>query len=66
MWDMRRLVGTFTRDASGRRPVFGGSETFQTDPHWRDCLLFYEYFTATTVAEWAPATRRAGRASLVF
>ena len=28
----------------GRRPVFGGAEKFQTDPHWRDCLLFYEYF----------------------
>jgi len=40
----RRLIRIFERDASGRRPVFGGSETFQTDPHWRDCLLFYEYF----------------------
>ncbi len=39
-----RLIRTFTRDASGRRPVFGGSEKFQTDPHWRDCILFYEYF----------------------
>ncbi len=39
-----RLIRTFTRDASGRRPVFGGSERFQTDPHWRDCILFYEYF----------------------
>ena len=29
---------------NGRRPVFGGAETFQTDPHWRDNLLFYEYF----------------------
>ena len=27
-----------------RRPVFGGSDKFQSDPHWRDCLLFYEYF----------------------
>jgi hypothetical protein len=41
---VRRLSCIFERDASGRRPVFGGSETFQTDPHWRDCLLFYEYF----------------------
>jgi hypothetical protein len=24
--------------------VYGGSEKFQTDPHWRDCLLFFEYF----------------------
>jgi hypothetical protein len=39
-----RLTRIFLRDASGRRPVFGGSETFQTDPHWRDNLQFYEYF----------------------
>ncbi len=32
------------RDARGRRPIFGDDETFQTDPHWRDCLLFHEYF----------------------
>ena len=40
----RRLEGIFLRDKSGRRPVFGGSEKFQTDPHWRDYILFYEYF----------------------
>jgi Mannosylglycerate hydrolase MGH1-like glycoside hydrolase domain len=39
-----RLVSTFTRDAQGRRPVYGGVEKFQTDPHWRDHILFYEYF----------------------
>jgi hypothetical protein len=39
-----RLTGTFLRDSSGRRPVFGGSEKFQNDPHWRDNILFYEYF----------------------
>jgi hypothetical protein len=39
-----RLVGTFRRDADGRRPVFGGTETFQNDEHWRDHILFYEYF----------------------
>ncbi len=39
-----RLIHFFTRDASNRRPVFGGSKKFQEDPHWRDCLLFYEYF----------------------
>jgi hypothetical protein len=39
-----RLIRIFTRDASGRRAVFGGTEKFQTDPHWRDYLLFYEYF----------------------
>ncbi len=39
-----RLVRTFTRDDDGRRPVFGGIERFQSDPHWRDLLLFHEYF----------------------
>ncbi len=39
-----RLTGTFLRDSAGRRPVYGGTEKFQTDPHWRDHLLFYEYF----------------------
>jgi hypothetical protein len=40
----RRLGAVFLRDASGRRPVFGGARKFQEDPHWRDYLLFYEYF----------------------
>ena len=39
-----RLTRIFLRDESGRRPVFGGAEKFQRDPHWRDNLLFYEYF----------------------
>ncbi len=39
-----RLTGIFTLDKQGRRPVFGGSEKFQTDPNWRDNILFYEYF----------------------
>jgi hypothetical protein len=39
-----RLTRIFLRDASGRRPVHGAIEKFQTDPHWRDHLLFYEYF----------------------
>jgi hypothetical protein len=39
-----RLVRIFLRDAQGRRPVYGGTETFQSDPHWRDHILFYEYF----------------------
>ena len=34
----------FLRDAKGRRPVYGGTTKFQNDPHWRDHLLFYEYF----------------------
>jgi hypothetical protein len=39
-----RLTRIFLRDSSGRRPVYGGTEKFQQDPHWRDHLLFYEYF----------------------
>jgi len=39
-----RLEGIFLRDKSGRRPVYGGTEKFQTDPLWRDNILFYEYF----------------------
>jgi hypothetical protein len=34
----------FLRGADGRRPVYGGTEKFQTDPHWKDLVLFYEYF----------------------
>jgi hypothetical protein len=41
-----RLTRTFTRNAQGRRPVYGGSEKFQSDPNWRDLILFYEYFHA--------------------
>jgi len=40
----RRLASTFLRDATGRRPVYGGTGKFQEDPHWRDLILFYEYF----------------------
>jgi hypothetical protein len=39
-----RLAGIFLRDKSGRRPVYGGTEKFQTDPYWKDNILFYEYF----------------------
>jgi hypothetical protein len=39
-----RLIGIFTRDADGCRPVFGGASVFQSDPNWSDHLLFYEYF----------------------
>jgi hypothetical protein len=39
-----RLTRIFVRNEQGHRPVYGGSETFQTDPHWRDHVLFYEYF----------------------
>jgi hypothetical protein len=39
-----RLTRIFLRGDDGRRPVYGGTEVFQTDPHWRDHILFYEYF----------------------
>jgi hypothetical protein len=39
-----RLTGIFLCDKSGRRPVYGGTEKFQTDPHWKDYILFNEYF----------------------
>ena len=39
-----RLAKIFLRDEHGRRAVYGGTEKFQTDPHWRDNILFYEYF----------------------
>jgi hypothetical protein len=39
-----RLTGIFLRDGTGRRPVYGGTEKFQTDPQWKDYILFYEYF----------------------
>jgi hypothetical protein len=40
----RRLSRIFLRGPDGRRPVFGGQEAFQRDPHWRDLILFHEYF----------------------
>src|SRR5262252_6072169 len=40
----RRLANSFLRDETGRRPVYGGTEKFQQDPHWRDLILFFEYF----------------------
>jgi len=40
----RRLSIIFLRDDSGNRPVYGGTKKFQDDPHWRDYILFYEYF----------------------
>jgi hypothetical protein len=39
-----RLTRIFLRDEAGRRPVFGGTSKFQTDPFWRDYLQFYEFF----------------------
>ncbi len=45
-----RLANIFKLDTNGRRPVFGSIEKFHTDPHWRDHLLFYEYFHGDTGA----------------
>ena len=39
-----RLANIFLRDKDGVRPVYGGTRKFQEDPHWRDYILFYEYF----------------------
>ena len=49
LWDVagelsRRLTRIFLRDADGRRPLYGAAGKFQEDPHWRDLVLFYEYF----------------------
>ena len=49
LWDITldlslRLIRIFLKDEKGRRPVYGGIEKFQNDPHWRDYLLFHEYF----------------------
>ncbi|HYT22459.1 MAG TPA: glucosidase [Candidatus Polarisedimenticolia bacterium] len=49
LWDAateisRRLMRIFLRSADGTRPVYGGLEKFQRDPHWRDCIHFHEYF----------------------
>jgi hypothetical protein len=40
----RRLANMFLKDKNGHRPVYGGTQKFQEDPHWRDLILFYEYF----------------------
>ena len=49
LWDVaaelsRRLIRIFTRDGNGRRPVYGGFDKLQTDPHWREFIQFHEYF----------------------
>ena len=49
LWDVstditKRLIDIFLKDKDGRRPVYGAIEKFQNDPHWRDYILFHEYF----------------------
>jgi hypothetical protein len=59
-----RLIGIFTRDASGRRAVHGERRTFQDDPHWRDLILFHEYFHAES-GEGLGASHQTGWTALV-
>jgi len=42
------MISMFTRDENGNRPIYGNRAVMQSDPHWRDCLLFHEYFHADT------------------
>jgi hypothetical protein len=60
----RRLTRIFLRDPAGRRPVHGSARPFQEDPHWRDLLLFYEYFHGDTGAG-AGASHQTGWTGLV-
>jgi hypothetical protein len=59
-----RMIGLFTRDAGGRRRIFGGTKTFQEDPHWRDYLQFHEYFNGDDGAGLG-ATHQTGWTGLV-
>jgi hypothetical protein len=59
-----RMVSIFERGPDGRRPVFGRSELFQTDPAFRDKLLFYEYFHGET-GEGLGASHQTGWTGLV-
>jgi hypothetical protein len=43
-----RMIGLFRRNDAGQRPCFGRYRKFQEDPHWRDCLLFHEYYHGDT------------------
>ncbi|TWT82840.1 Mannosyl oligosaccharide glucosidase [Planctomycetes bacterium CA13] len=59
-----RMISLFARDASGRRAFYGDNEKFQSDPHWRDCLLFHEYFHSET-GEGLGASHQTGWTGLV-
>jgi hypothetical protein len=45
-----RLSSIFLKDKSGHRPVYGDIQKFQEDPHWKDYILFHEYFHGDTGA----------------
>ena len=55
-----RLIRIFLRDEQGRRPVYGGTEKFQSDPFWRDNIYSSNISMATMAPGWAPAIRPAG------
>jgi hypothetical protein len=59
-----RMIRIFTRDANGRRPLYGDRKKFQEDPHWRDLILFHEYFHAET-GEGLGASHQTGWTALV-
>jgi hypothetical protein len=59
-----RMIRLFTRDATGRRPCHGQSALFRDDPHWRDLLLFHEYFNGET-GEGLGASHQTGWTALV-
>jgi mannosylglycerate hydrolase MGH1-like protein len=59
-----RMIRIFTRDGSGRRPVNGERRKFQEDPHWRDLILFHEYFNGET-GEGLGASHQTGWTGLV-
>jgi hypothetical protein len=59
-----RLVRLFLRDERGRRPAFGDHPRLQNDPHFRDCLLFYEYFDGDT-GRGAGASHQTGWTGLI-
>ncbi|MEL6552174.1 MAG: glucosidase [Cyanobacteria bacterium J06621_11] len=69
LWDVatkleERMISTFLRDDQGRRPVYGNNEIFQNDPHWKDYILFYEYFNGDT-GEGVGASHQTGWTGLV-
>ncbi len=69
LWDVatkleQRMIGTFLKGENGDRPVYGNNSTFQKDPHWRDYILFYEYFNGDT-GEGLGASHQTGWTGLV-
>lgn len=59
-----RMFAIFTRDQNGKRPVYGGDLKFQNDPHFKDHILFYEYFNGDT-GEGLGASHQTGWTGLI-